>query len=72
MQRLASVPYADVLREGGVYGTPEAVVECLQEYEGKLGVSGVILEMNYGGHIPHDRVVNSIRLLTGKVMPKFK
>ena len=47
-------------------------MERLQEYEEELGISGVILEMNYGGQIPFDRVINSMKLLAEKVMPKFK
>jgi hypothetical protein len=30
------------------------------------------MEMNYGGRIPYDRVINSMRLLTEKVVPQFK
>ena len=52
------------------FGTPEEVVERLQQLQEELGLSGVALDMNPGGRIPHDRVLNSIRLLTEKVMPK--
>ena len=55
-----------------MYGTPEAIVERLQEYEEGLGISGLVMEMNYGGQIPYDCVVNSFRLLTEEVVPKFK
>ena len=37
-----------------------------------LGISSVVLETNYGGQIPYDRVINSIRLLTERVVPKFQ
>jgi hypothetical protein len=47
-------------------------VERLQEYQDTLGITGVVLEMNYGGRIPYDRVINSIRLLTTRVLPRFK
>ena len=36
------------------------------------GFTGVSLEMNPGGQVPYDRVVNAIRLLADKVIPKFK
>jgi alkanesulfonate monooxygenase SsuD/methylene tetrahydromethanopterin reductase-like flavin-dependent oxidoreductase (luciferase family) len=72
LQRMASVPYDDILKRRVMYGTPEAVVERLQEYQEELGISGVVLETNYGGQIPYDRVIDSIRLLTEKVVPKFK
>ncbi len=72
MQRLANTPYDDILKQRLLYGTPGAVVDRLQEYEEALGITGVVLEMNYGGRIPYERVINSVRLLTEKVAPKFK
>jgi alkanesulfonate monooxygenase SsuD/methylene tetrahydromethanopterin reductase-like flavin-dependent oxidoreductase (luciferase family) len=72
LQRMASVPYDDLLKRRLLFGTPEAVVERLQEYQEALGITGVVLEMNYGGRIPYDRVINSIRLLSDKVIPQFK
>jgi alkanesulfonate monooxygenase SsuD/methylene tetrahydromethanopterin reductase-like flavin-dependent oxidoreductase (luciferase family) len=72
IRRVASTPYDDILKQRLMFGTPAAVVERLQEYQEALGVSSVVLEVNYGGQIPYDRVVNSVRLLTEKVMPQFK
>lgn len=72
LQRMASTPYDEILKYRVMYGTPEAVVERLQEYEEELGISGVVLEMNYGGQLPYDRVINSIQLLSEKVVPQFK
>jgi alkanesulfonate monooxygenase SsuD/methylene tetrahydromethanopterin reductase-like flavin-dependent oxidoreductase (luciferase family) len=72
LQRMASVPYDDILKQRLMYGTPEAVTERLQHYHEELGISSVVLEVNYGGQLPYDRVINSIRLLTEKVIPKFK
>ena len=72
LRRIASTPYEEILEKRVMFGTPEAVVERLQEYQETLGISGVVLEMNYGGRIPYDRVINSMRLLAEKVAPKFK
>lgn len=72
MQRLANTPYEDILKQRVMFGTPEAVVDRLQMYRDALGVTSVVLEMNYGGRIPYDRVLHSIRLLTSKVMPQLK
>ncbi len=69
---MARVPYSDVFRQRVMYGTPEAVVGRIQEYQESLGISGVVLETNYGGQIPNDRVVNSIRLITERVIPEFR
>ena len=71
LKRLSEVGYDDVLKRVA-YGTPEAVVERLQEYQEELGITGVSLDINPGGQVPYDRVVNSMRLLTEKVIPNFK
>ena len=68
----ANTPYQDLIDERMMYGTPEAVVERIHEYKEKLAISGLVLEMNCGGQIPYDRVINSMRLLSEKVMPEFK
>ena len=72
IQRTANTPYDDILKQRVLYGTPEAVVDRLQEYQDALGITGVVLEMNYGGRLPYERVIQSVRLLTEKVAPKFK
>jgi alkanesulfonate monooxygenase SsuD/methylene tetrahydromethanopterin reductase-like flavin-dependent oxidoreductase (luciferase family) len=71
-RHMASTPYDDVLKQRLLFGTPDAVVDRLQEYQDTLGITGVVLEMNYGGRIPYDCVLQSMRLLTAKVLPKFK
>ena len=68
---MATVPYEEILQRRVMYGTPEAVTERLQEYQEELGITGVVLEMNYGGQLPNDRLISSIRLLAEKVMPNF-
>lgn len=71
LSRLSAASYDDVLKRVA-YGTPEAVVDRIQQYREELGITGVSLEMNPGGQIPYDRVVNAIRLLADKVIPRFK
>ena len=72
MRRLATVPYEELLQSRVMFGTPEEVTARLQEYQEELGITGVVLEINYGGLIPANKVVNSLRLLTERVVPKFK
>ena len=72
LKRLASITYEEVLRHKVMYGTAEEVVERIQRYQEELGISGLVLEMNYGGQIPNELVLRSIRQLTEKVMPHFK
>jgi alkanesulfonate monooxygenase SsuD/methylene tetrahydromethanopterin reductase-like flavin-dependent oxidoreductase (luciferase family) len=69
--RMFEVSYEDTLRRV-VYGTPEEVAERLAEYRETLGVTGFSLELNPGGQIPYERVINSMRLLAEKVIPQFK
>ena len=71
LKRLSEVSYDDVLKRVA-YGTPEAVVDRLQQYREELGITGVSLDINPGGQVPYDRVVNSMRLLTEQVIPNFK
>jgi hypothetical protein len=37
-----------------------------------MGVSGFLLDMNFGGQIPQELVLNSMHLLAEKVIPAFK
>ena len=71
LKRISEVSYDEVLTRCA-FGTPEAVVEKLQQYREDFGLTGFSLEVNAGGQIPYDRVVDSIRLLSEKVIPKFK
>ena len=72
LERLAKVTYEEVLRHKVMHGMPEEVVERIQGYKEELGITGLVLEMNYGGQIPNELVLRSIRQLTEKVMPEFK
>ena len=63
--------YEDLLRRR-LYGTPESIADRLQEYEDILGVTAVSLNMNPGGQLPYDRVLNSLRLFAQKVAPNFR
>lgn len=68
---LYQINYDDILKRA-TYGTPEAVADRLREYQETLGITGVSLEVNPGGQIPYELVVNSIRRLADKVIPQFK
>ncbi len=70
-ERLAEISYDDVLREQAVYGTPEAVADRLLELREQLGFSSVSAWMNAGGQIPHERVINSMRLFADRVIPRL-
>jgi hypothetical protein len=48
------------------------VVDRLSELREKLGLSGILAEMNCGNRIPHQQVLTSLQLLCEEVIPKFK
>ena len=72
MRRIAAAPYEQVLRERVVFGAPAEIVDTLKGYQQDLGVTGVVMEVNYGGQIPQERVQNSLRLISDAVMPHFR
>jgi alkanesulfonate monooxygenase SsuD/methylene tetrahydromethanopterin reductase-like flavin-dependent oxidoreductase (luciferase family) len=69
--RLGKMTYDEILDELVVYGTPEAVTERLLELREALGYSTLSVWMNVGGHIPHERVLASMRLFADRVAPRL-
>lgn len=69
--RLAEITYEEVLQEKVAFGTPDVVVERLQQLKEELGLSMVIAEVSTGLRLPPDRVLNSIRLLGEQVVPNL-
>ena len=70
-RRLQTISYEDALREKIIVGSPERVTDRLLELKDKLGLDGILCEMNCGTKIPHARVMKSLQLLCEKVMPRF-
>jgi alkanesulfonate monooxygenase SsuD/methylene tetrahydromethanopterin reductase-like flavin-dependent oxidoreductase (luciferase family) len=71
-ERLSNVTYDELLRDRLAYGTPDMVVERLQQWKEKLGLSGVIMEPNVGGRMPLEGVLRSIRLYANEVAPRLR
>jgi alkanesulfonate monooxygenase SsuD/methylene tetrahydromethanopterin reductase-like flavin-dependent oxidoreductase (luciferase family) len=63
--------YEDALEANVLIGTPETIAAKLKQLQAEIGLSGVLAELNCGGLIPHDQVVNAMRLLCEEVMPRF-
>ena len=70
-ERLSNITYDEVLEDMVVHGTPEVVVERLHQLEEDLGLDHVIYEVGYGGLIPYELQLNSLRLMMDKVVPAF-
>jgi alkanesulfonate monooxygenase SsuD/methylene tetrahydromethanopterin reductase-like flavin-dependent oxidoreductase (luciferase family) len=71
-ERLRTLTYADVLGGNVIVGTPDSVATKLKQLRDEIGFDGILAELNCGGLIPHDRVLNAIRLLCQEVMPRFQ
>lgn len=70
-ERLATITYEETL-EGSVFiGTPDSVCSQITALQESLGLDGVLIELNAGGRIPHDRVMSATRLLCQEVQPRF-
>ena len=69
---MANTPYSEILANRVLFGTPDELVERLNILQEELGINGIVMECNYGGRIPYTQVINSLRLLSEKVMPHFK
>jgi hypothetical protein len=62
----------DVLAKTVAFGTPPGVIDRLTELREKLGLDGIVAELNPGGRIPLELETRSLRLLTHEGMPVFK
>ena len=71
-ERLQTVTYGEALRDKVIVGTPEVVTDRLMGLREELGLDGILAELNPGSLIPHERVMNALRLLCQEVMPRFK
>ena len=70
-ERLATITYEEALRGSVFIGTPDSVSAQLPALQDELGLDGVLLELNSGGKIPHQRVMAATRPLCQEVMPRF-
>lgn len=71
-QALLNVTYEETLAGKVIVGDPAEVADRINELKATLGLDGILAEMNCGGLIPHDRVMNSIRLMCEVVGPKVR
>jgi alkanesulfonate monooxygenase SsuD/methylene tetrahydromethanopterin reductase-like flavin-dependent oxidoreductase (luciferase family) len=71
-QALQTISYEDALRDKLIVGTPASVSARLQDLIGKLGLNGVLAELNCGGLIPEAKVMRSLQLMCEEVAPRFR
>ena len=71
-QLMAHASYDELVQNEFLYGTPERVADRLQGIQEDLRVDGFIMDMNCAGLLPAERVLNSARLFSDRVMPKLR
>jgi alkanesulfonate monooxygenase SsuD/methylene tetrahydromethanopterin reductase-like flavin-dependent oxidoreductase (luciferase family) len=71
-QALQTVTYDAALRDKVIVGTPKGVAARLEDLRRKLGLNGVLAELNCGGLIADDKVMRSLQLLCEEVAPRFR
>jgi alkanesulfonate monooxygenase SsuD/methylene tetrahydromethanopterin reductase-like flavin-dependent oxidoreductase (luciferase family) len=71
VEQLRTQRYDDALRANALVGIPEMIRERLHALRQEIGLCGILAELNCGGRIPHERVLNALRLLCERVMPAF-
>jgi alkanesulfonate monooxygenase SsuD/methylene tetrahydromethanopterin reductase-like flavin-dependent oxidoreductase (luciferase family) len=71
-QALQTIRYEDVLREKVIVGTVDAVTRRLEDLTRKLGLNGILAELNCGGMIADDKVMRSLQRMCEQVAPRFR
>ncbi len=70
-RRLQEISFDEVLRDKVVVGTPEMVIDRLSNITKELSLNGILAELNCGGQVPREGVLQSLQLLCEEVMPAF-
>jgi alkanesulfonate monooxygenase SsuD/methylene tetrahydromethanopterin reductase-like flavin-dependent oxidoreductase (luciferase family) len=71
-QALQTIRYEDALRDKLIVGTPASVTMRIEELIRKLGLNGVLAELNCGGLIAEDKVMRSLQLMCEEVAPRLR
>ena len=71
-EQIQNMTYDDRVRDKVVYGTPEAIVDRLQQLIEELQLNQIVYEINFGRRIPYEQQMNCLRFLTERVIPHFK
>jgi alkanesulfonate monooxygenase SsuD/methylene tetrahydromethanopterin reductase-like flavin-dependent oxidoreductase (luciferase family) len=71
LKTVRSITYEEVLRDKVVVGSPERVTDRLLQLRDELGIDGILAELNFGGSIPPELMMRSLRLLLEKVKLRF-
>ena len=62
----------DEAEQVNLFGTPEEVIDKIEVLRDEFSADEVMFEVNWVSAVPRDVVMNSMRIITDKVIPKFK
>jgi alkanesulfonate monooxygenase SsuD/methylene tetrahydromethanopterin reductase-like flavin-dependent oxidoreductase (luciferase family) len=71
LEEVRTITYADVLRDKVVVGSPRSVADRLRQLQDELGIDGILAELNFGGTVPPEQMMESLRLLCQEVRPRL-
>ena len=62
----------DATEEVNLFGTPEEVIDKIEILRDDFSTDEIMFEVNWTSSVPRDVVMNTMRVLTDKVIPRFK
>ena len=71
VERLEALTYDEALATQVLIDEPIGFAARLREVDEEIGLDGILAELNCGGRIPQDRVLNALKLLCEEVKPRF-
>jgi alkanesulfonate monooxygenase SsuD/methylene tetrahydromethanopterin reductase-like flavin-dependent oxidoreductase (luciferase family) len=69
---LSQMSYEDWLRDKVVYGTPEVVVDRLQQLTEELQLTQIMYEINYGRQMPYELQLQNLHMIQQHVVGQVK
>jgi alkanesulfonate monooxygenase SsuD/methylene tetrahydromethanopterin reductase-like flavin-dependent oxidoreductase (luciferase family) len=70
--RIAAMPYDEILKTRVAFGTAASLRERLGEIAEDLGLSGIVAELNPSGLLSLDQMRRTLDILTREVIPTFR
>ncbi|HJR00217.1 MAG TPA: hypothetical protein VKA83_01175, partial [Methylomirabilota bacterium] len=70
--RIATMPYDELLKTRVAFGTAASLRERLGEIAEDLGLSGIVAELNPSGLLSLDQMRRTLDILTREVIPTFR
>ncbi|MGE3538883.1 MAG: LLM class flavin-dependent oxidoreductase [Candidatus Tectimicrobiota bacterium] len=70
-EQIQHMSYDDWLRDKVVFGTPDVVIQRLQQLRDELGLTQMLYEINLGRRLPYELQRKNLRLINEYVLPQI-